>query len=123
MSFIYTPKQEHDLKISRSRFSDFLSCKHCFYLDRVKGLVSPGTPGWSLNETTDLLLKKEFDLCRASKKPFKKEITLDEYFEDGRTFGNRIVVLEGKVDEIRVSGNNLFINLISSEGQVNRFLE
>ena len=66
LSSIYTPNQEHDFKISRSKFSDFLSCKRCFYLDRVKGLVSPGTPGWSLNETTDLLLKKEFDLCRAS---------------------------------------------------------
>ena len=52
-----------------------------------------------------------------TKKSFKKEITLDEYFEDGRTFGNRRVVLQGEVDEIRVSGNNLFINLISSEGK------
>tara|TARA_A100001015_G_C14557675_1_gene544040 strand:+ start:327 stop:476 length:150 start_codon:yes stop_codon:yes gene_type:complete len=27
------------------------------------GLGSPSTPGWTLNETTDLLLKKEFDEC------------------------------------------------------------
>ena len=27
------------------------------------GLDAPGTPGWTLNETTDLLLKKEFDEC------------------------------------------------------------
>ena len=37
----------------------------------------------------------------AIKKPFKKEVTLDEYFEDGRTFGNRRVVLEGEVDQIK----------------------
>ena len=44
-------------------------------MDRVKGLDSPGTPGWTLNETTDLLLKKEFDICRKKQKPheiFKK---------------------------------------------------
>ena len=53
----------------------------------------------------------------AIKKPFKKEITLDEYFEDGRTFGNRRVVLEGEVDQIKMAGNDLFIGLISSEGK------
>ena len=37
-------------------------------MDRVVGLDSPGTPGWTLNETTDLLLKKEFDACRATRR-------------------------------------------------------
>ena len=70
-SSIYTPNQESDFKISRSKFSDFLSCPRCFYLDRVKGLDSPGTPGWTLNETTDLLLKKEFDVCRSRQRPHR----------------------------------------------------
>ena len=61
-SSIYTPNQREDFKISRSKFSDFLTCQRCFYLDRVKGLDAPGTPGWTLNETSDLLLKKEFDI-------------------------------------------------------------
>jgi len=64
----YTPNQKTDFKISRGRFSNFLTCKRCFYLDRVKGLDAPGTPGWTLNETTDLLLKKEFDHCRENHK-------------------------------------------------------
>ena len=63
-SSMYTPNQNEDFKISRGKFSDFLTCPRCFYLDRVKGLASPGMPGWTLNETTDLLLKKEFDECR-----------------------------------------------------------
>jgi hypothetical protein len=63
-SSIYRPGQTDDFKISRGRFSNFLTCKRCFYLDRVMGLDAPGTPGWTLNETTDLLLKKEFDECR-----------------------------------------------------------
>ena len=70
-SSIYKPNQPEDFKISRSKFSDFLTCKKCFYLDRVKGLDAPGTPGWSLNETTDLLLKKEFDKCRTAQKPHR----------------------------------------------------
>ena len=70
-SSIYTPKQTGDFKISRSKFEDFLKCPRCFYLDRVKGLISPGMPSWSLNETTDLLLKKEFDQCREKQIPHR----------------------------------------------------
>ena len=61
-SSIYVAHQENDFKVSRSKFHDFLTCKRCFYLDRVKGLDAPGTPGWTLNETTALLLEKEFDM-------------------------------------------------------------
>lgn len=70
-SSIYRPGQSEPFRLSRSKFSDFLNCARCFYLDRVKGLVSPSTPGWTLNETTDMLLKKEFDLCRADQIPHR----------------------------------------------------
>ena len=35
-------------------------------------------PGWTLNETTDVLLKKEFDLCREKQIPHRsfKELGL-----------------------------------------------
>ena len=72
---IYDKKSNTPFKISRSKFFNFLSCKRCFYLDRVKGLKDPGMPGWSLNVAVDELLKKEFDVLREQKKPhpiFKK---------------------------------------------------
>ena len=68
-SSIYKSNQSEDFKISRGKFSNFLTCPRCFYLDRVVGLDPPGTPGWSLNDTTDHLLKKEFDDCRNSQTP------------------------------------------------------
>ena len=67
-SSIYKPQQTEDFKISRGKFSDFLTCPRCFYMDRVVGLDSGG---WTLNETTDLLLKKEFDACRATQTPHR----------------------------------------------------
>ena len=70
-SSIYKPGQDETFKVSRSKFNDFLTCERCFYLDRVSGIVSPGTPGWTLNETTDLLLKKEFDTCREDQIPHR----------------------------------------------------
>ena len=70
-SSIYKPNQKEPFKISRGKFSDFLTCPKCFYMDRVKGLASPGMPGWTLNETTDRLLKKEFDICREEQTPHR----------------------------------------------------
>jgi hypothetical protein len=70
-SSIYKPNQTEDFKISRGRFSNFLSCERCFYMDRVLGFDAPGTPGWTLNETTDLLLKKEFDRARETQTPHR----------------------------------------------------
>ena len=64
---IYKKGVNEIFKISRSKFSSFLDCKRCFYLDRVKGLKEPGMPGWSLNVAVDELLKKEFDLLRSQK--------------------------------------------------------
>ena len=68
-SSFYDKKSESPFKISRSKFSNFLDCKRCFYLERVKGLKDPGMPGWSLNSAVDELLKKEFDKLRKQKKP------------------------------------------------------
>lgn len=76
-SSIYQPNQNTDFKISRGKFSDFLTCPRCFYMDRVMGLDAPGTPGWTLNETTDLLLKKEFDNCREAQTPHRLFIEND----------------------------------------------
>jgi CRISPR/Cas system-associated exonuclease Cas4 (RecB family) len=68
---IYKPNQNEDFKISRSKFSDFLTCPRCFYMDRILGLAEPSTPGWALNSATDELLKKEFDICREQQVPHR----------------------------------------------------
>ena len=57
-SSFYDKKSNTPFKISRSKLSNFLSCKRCFYLDRVEGLKEPSMPGWALNSAVDELLKK-----------------------------------------------------------------
>ena len=58
-SSIYTPGHTEDFKVSRSKLTDFRKCPKCSYLDRVKGLAYPSTPGWTLNARTgDLLIVK-----------------------------------------------------------------
>ena len=58
-SSFYRKGKNEPFKISRSKFTNFIDCKRCFYLDRVKGLKEPGMPGWALNSAVDVLLKKE----------------------------------------------------------------
>ena len=97
---IYTPGQEEDFKVSRSKFNDFLLCQRCFYLDRVKGVVSPSMPGWSLNETTDILLKKEFDVCREFSRPHR--IFLEQGLDDVIPFSHDdLDKWRSKFDEIK----------------------
>lgn len=66
---IYQRGSNEAFKISRSKFSNFLDCQRCFYLERVKGLKDPSMPGWALNSAVDELLKKEFDHYRKLQKP------------------------------------------------------
>lgn len=117
-SSIYTPGQLDDFKISRGKFSTFITCPRCFYLDRVIGLAEPGMPGWTLNETTDLLLKKEFDICREQQiphrlfakygldhvVPFKHE-AMDDWRDSLRKglmarYDDSNIILSGGVDDI-----------------------
>ncbi len=65
---IYDKKSNSPFKISRSKFFNFISCKRCFYLDRVKGLKELSSPPYTLNNTVDELLKKEFDQYRKEQK-------------------------------------------------------
>lgn len=137
LSSIYTPNQREDFKISRSKFSDFLTCPRCFYTDRVIGLDAPGTPGWTLNETTDLLLKKEFDACRETQKPHRlfmenglehlvplQHPEMDNWRNSlhhglKARFGDTNIILFGGVDDIWQNTNNGKLVVADYKSQAN----
>ncbi|HRY31183.1 MAG TPA: PD-(D/E)XK nuclease family protein [Candidatus Paceibacterota bacterium] len=56
-------------KLSRSKIDLFNECPRCFYLDNKLGIRRPSMPPFNLNVAVDALLKKEFDIYRAQKKP------------------------------------------------------
>ena len=134
---IYSPNQTDTFKISRSKFNDFLTCQRCFYLDRVKGLGSPSMPGWTLNETTDLLLKKEFDVCRANQTshrvlrkygldqvvPYQHE-DIDKWRDSLHhglkiQFKNSNIILHGGVDDIWLDKNTNKKIVVDYKSQAN----
>ena len=62
-------KKIKPFRLSRSKFSDFLTCKRCFYLDQVEGLKYLDSIPFTLNNAVDDLCKKEFDYHRAEQTP------------------------------------------------------
>tara|TARA_B100001741_G_C16508706_1_gene578556 strand:- start:243 stop:1094 length:852 start_codon:yes stop_codon:yes gene_type:complete len=137
-SSIYNPGQSEDFKISRSKFDDFLKCKKCFYLDRVKGFESPQIPQFKLNELTDKLFKKEFDLCREKGIPHRlfKNNNLEhlipfkhkdiERWRDSLHYGlmakykTTNIILTGGVDDVLINKKNGKLVVVDYKSQVKK---
>lgn len=66
---LYNSKDPKPYKLSRSKIELYIECPRCFYLDRRLGTGRPSGFPFSLNSAVDALLKKEFDLLRASREP------------------------------------------------------
>lgn len=60
----YTPENPNPYELSRSRVDTFLKCKACFWLQQVKGVSPPDMPSFTMNTTTDILLKRDADAVR-----------------------------------------------------------
>lgn len=55
--------------LSRADLQLYLDCRRCFFRKLTRGIKKPKTFPLSMNDTVDLLLKKEFDLYRERKEP------------------------------------------------------
>ena len=51
-------------ELSRGRIENFLKCKAMFWLEQVKGIKPPKIPNFTINTTTDILLKRDADKVR-----------------------------------------------------------
>src|ERR1035437_9870990 len=65
---LFDPKSTEPFKVSRSKIDLFMNCPLCFYLDCRLGVGRPPGFPFALNSAVDLLLKKEFDIHRATKR-------------------------------------------------------
>jgi len=135
---IYNPGQSEDFKISRSKFDDFLKCKKCFYLDRVKGFESPQIPQFKLNELTDTLFKKEFDLCREKGIPHRLFINNNlehlipfkhkdiERWRNSKHYGlmarykKTNIILSGGIDDVLINKKNDKLVVVDYKSQAKK---
>jgi CRISPR/Cas system-associated exonuclease Cas4 (RecB family) len=66
---LFDPESAEPFRMSRSKIDLFMNCPLCFYLDCRLGVARPPGYPFSLNSAVDALLKKEFDIHRAKKRP------------------------------------------------------
>ena len=60
----YKADNQAPYELSRTAIEKMVRCEACFWLEKVKGVKTPGLPGFNLNTNTDTLLKKDFDAVR-----------------------------------------------------------
>ncbi|MBT3445811.1 hypothetical protein HN450_03120 [bacterium] len=127
--------QNTPFELSRGKFSDFLSCKRCFYFDRVLGVKVPDMPGWTLNSTVDDLLKKEFDICREKQIPHRimlksnlenivpyKDVRMDEWRDALRRgikykYKDSNITLKGGIDDLWYNNETQEIIIVDYKSQ------
>lgn len=51
-------------ELSRGRVENYLKCKACFWLEQLHGVKPPEIPSFTINTTTDILLKRDADAVR-----------------------------------------------------------
>ena len=60
----FDPTNPNPYELSRSRIENFLKCKACFWLTQIHGVKPPEIPSFTINTTTDILLKRDSDRVR-----------------------------------------------------------
>jgi hypothetical protein len=63
----FDPFNSNPYELSRSAVESFIKCKACFWLDKIAGIKPPEIPAFTLNTTTDILLKRDADSVRGTK--------------------------------------------------------
>ena len=73
----FDPDNPNPYELSRSRVENFLKCKACFWLEQIHKVKPPEMPIFTINTTTDILLKRDSDSVRGkSTLPIWKEAGL-----------------------------------------------
>ena len=60
----FDPSNPNPYELSRGRVENFLKCKACFWLEQIKKVKPPEIPSFTINTTTDILLKRDSDFVR-----------------------------------------------------------
>ena len=74
----FDPSNPNPYELSRSRVENFLKCKACFWLQQLHKVKPPEFPSFTINSTTDILLKRDADAVRGkSALPIWKKADLE----------------------------------------------
>lgn len=62
----FNPENPAPYELSRSRIENYIRCKACFWLEQIHRVKPPEIPSFTINTTTDILLKRDADAVRGT---------------------------------------------------------
>ena len=109
----FKPDNPEPYELSRSRIETFIGCKACFWLHQVKGVKSPDIPSFTINTTTDILLKRDADAVRG-----KSSLPLWESNGLGHMIPFEHEHLENWTNSLNYGKDDTFFNVIHEESNI-----
>ena len=100
-------------ELSRSRVENYLKCKACFWLEQLHRVKPPEIPSFTINTTTDILLKRDADACRGRQTlPLWAAHGLDHFipFEHEH--------LEKWTNSLHYGANDTYFNTVHTESNI-----
>lgn len=110
---VFNPEHPAPYELSRSRVENFLKCKACFYLEQLQGVKPPEIPSFTINTTTDILLKRDADAVRG-----KKSLPLWEAHGLGHLIPFEHEDLENWTNSLHYGLNDRYFNTIHEETNI-----
>ncbi|MDG1988105.1 MAG: PD-(D/E)XK nuclease family protein [Halieaceae bacterium] len=112
----FGPDNPEPYELSRSRIETFIGCKACFWLHQVKGVKPPDIPSFTINTTTDILLKRDADAVRG-----KSSLPLWESNGLGHMIPfehEHLEHLENWTNSLNYGKDDTFFNVIHEESNI-----
>ena len=100
-------------ELSRSRVENYLKCKACFWLEQLRRVKPPEMPSFTINTTTDILLKRDADAVRGRQTlPLWAAHGLDHFipFEHEH--------LEKWTNSLHYGANDTYFNTVHTESNI-----
>ncbi len=109
----FKPDNPEPYELSRSRIETFIGCKACFWLQQIGNVKPPQMPAFTINTTTDILLKRDADAVRG-------KLSLPLWEENG--LGHMIPFehehLENWTNSLNYGKDDTFFNVIHEETNI-----
>ena len=109
----FDPSHEAPYELSRGRVENFLKCKACFWLEQIHKVKPPEIPSFTINTTTDILLKRDADAVRG-----KSTLPLWEQAGLGHMIPWEYEHLENWANSLHYGLNETYFNTVHDETNI-----
>ena len=100
-------------ELSRSRIENCIRCKACFWLEQIHRVSPPEIPSFTINTTTDILLKRDADAVRG-----KSSLPLWEQHNLGHMIPFEHENLEKWANSMHYGTNDSYFNAVHEPSNI-----